>query len=364
MLAEIDAFLPPVMLGVVRNIPTPAPYIGAQLLPKKDTFDLAFSYIKGAQDRPVMASVIAYGTPAPIGGRPGLGQQVVGELPPIKRKEEITEKEILRFVTPRTGTTDQQEAIRGVYARTQRLVLGVEARLEWLRIKALSEDLLVYNEGGVVLGFNYGYNDAYQIDMTTQTNGASTDISADVSTVWSDVNNADWVADLTWLCDKIQEEKGFRPARLVVRPKTKSYMIRNAAARVMLRGTNGPSALLTDQELSALTEHYGLPSVVTYNAMLRQENADGSYTDACPLADGKAILLPGPDVELGNTLYGPTAEAVSAFMGTALASQIPGIYARTYAETGDPEGEWVKAAAVAFPSIPGADFVAQLKLHA
>ena len=73
----------------------------------------------------------------------------------------------------------------------------------------------------------------------------------------------------------------------------------------------------------------------------------------------KAFMIPAGGV--GETLWGPTAESRN-LIGTPLASQAPGIIAVTYG-TEEPPAEWVKAAAVAFPTMPNAHLLAQAKLY-
>src|SRR3954471_23636703 len=97
---QLDEFKPPALLGFIRNIPTPQAFIGTRWLPNRVVNDLDFEYILGASKKPVMAHVMGFDSEAPIHGRPGLGERVRGELPPIKRKARFGEKEIIKFLAP------------------------------------------------------------------------------------------------------------------------------------------------------------------------------------------------------------------------------------------------------------------------
>lgn len=359
---ELDQFQGPRFLGFVRNVPTPPAFAGRRWLPDQTVFDLAFEYILGAQERPIMAHVMTWDAEAPIHGRPALGRKVSGELPPIKRKARISEKEIIRFLTPRAGVPDVQAAIDSVYNLTGTLLDSVQSRVEWLRMQALSEDTVVYNEGGVQFAMDYGLTANFQIDLTTMLDGDGTDVAATYSTVWSDTANSNPVLDLQVICDLIELTKGFRPAEFVCSKKTVNYMLANVAMRNLIRGTTAPAAILTRQEIDTLFTLYGLPTIVTYDVILRNEEEDGTYSDVRPLAENRAFLVPPSTATLGNTLWGPTAES-RPLLGTNLASQAPGIMAVTYGEE-EPPSEWVKAVGVAFPSIPGADLLGQMKLYA
>ena len=352
-LAELEVFQGPQFLGFVRNVPPPAAYKAALWLPDKTVFDLEVEYIVGAQDRPVMASIISWDAEAPLGGRPGLGHTIRQELPPIKRKVKIPEKELIRFLTPRANTPDKQTSIDFVFNDTVRLIRGIQARVEWMRMQALSEDTLAYDEEGITVTIDYGVTADQQYSMD----------GGDFSTWWSDVANADWVADMQFICDDIEDRTGFRPKRFVCAKQIVRYMMQNAAAKELLYPTP-PGRELTMEEVNSLLNLYDLPPIETYDVDVYRENADGSVTTLNPLDPKKAVFLPenGAETFLGNTLWGPTAES-RALIGTPRASQAPGIYAVVYGQE-DPPSEWIKAAAVSVPSMPGANLIGQAQLLA
>lgn len=369
MLWELDEFQGPTFLGFVRNVPVDPQFAGQKWLPSVDTFDLAFEYILGANQRPVMAHVMGWDSEAPIAGRPGLGEKKSGELPPIKRKARISEKELIRFMSPRAGTPDVQTAIDSVYNLTGGLLDSVQARIEWLRMQALSEDKIVYDEDGVIFGFDYGFEDTFQINLVTQADGAGTSVASSVSTVWSDTANSNPVMDLQFLCNRVQNATGLRPREIVFSNKTLGLLLTNDNIRDMIRGTTAPTAILTEQELRTLWQLYNLPAWTIYDVMVAKENADGTQSDVRTMAENKAFLIPGTTGPIlpgfggvGATLFGPTAES-RPLMGTRVASRAPGTFANVYGVE-EPPSEWVKAVAVAFPSLPGANLIAQMTLYA
>lgn len=367
-LYELDEFQGPQFLGFVRAVPTPQSFLGSLWLPDVTTFDLSFEYILGSNEQPVMAHVMGWDSEAPIHGRPGLGERVQGELPPIKRKARISEKEIIRFLTPRAGVPDVQEAINSVYNLTATLLDSVQARVEWLRMQALSEDTVVYNEGGVIFNFDFGITPEYQINLETQEDGAGTNVSADYSTEWNDVANANPVMDLQMLCDTIEDNEGVRPVRFVCSRKALGYLLNNVNIRNLIRGSSAPAAVLTRAELDTVFQLYNLPDITTYDVKVRSENADGTYTDVRTMAENKAFLVPGGGSvapghsSIGATLWGPTAES-RPLIGSNMATQAPGVYAVVYGQE-EPPSEWSKAVGVSFPSMPGANKLGQMKLWA
>lgn len=355
---ELDEFQGARFLGFVRNVPEPERFAGQNWLPNKDTFDLEFGYIKGVNDRPVMAHVMGWDAEAPIDGRPALGERVSGELPPIKRKAKVGEKEIIRFMSPRAGTPDKQTAINSVYRLTGRLVESIQARVEWLRLQALSEDKITYNEGGVIFEFDYGIDPAFQWNMATGHDGNGDDTGA-TAVAWSSPATAAPVDAMTRLCNAVETKTGYRPEEMVCSRTAVNYLLQSAEIKALIRPDWAPSSILTMGELNAVFTQYGLPRITTYDVKVRAEQANGTAVDVRPLAENKAFFLPGGKA-IGETLWGPTAES-RPLLGTALASQAPGVYAVAYGKE-EPPSEWVKAVAVAFPSLPDAHLLAQAQL--
>jgi hypothetical protein len=358
---ELDEFAPPQFLGFVRAVPVPNDFIGTRWLPDQTVDDISFEYILGGYNRPVMAHVMGFDSEAPIHGRPGAGARVTGELPPIKRKFRIGEKEIIRFLAPRVGSADQQQAVNQVYGWTGDLLDAIQARAEWLRMQALSEDTIVYNEGGVSFAFDFGIDNNLQIDLSNETDGNGTSVSAEFSTVWTDTVNADPIADLGKMQTRSITETGRRFGEIVMSETILPYLYANQKMLLAIRGSNAPTALLSPQEVNQLLNMYGLPSITTYDTLVQAEQADGTYVNVRPMSTKKAFLIPEGG-NIGNTLWGPTAES-RVLLGTPLAAQAAGVWANLY-KTDEPPTEWIKAAAVAFPSMPGANQIGQMKLTA
>lgn len=360
---QLEQFKPPQFLGFIREVPIPNTFAGQTWLPNRNVFDLDFEYILGANEQPVMAHVVAFDSEAPIAGRPAAGERVRGQLPKLSRKSRIGEKTILQFLSPRTGVPDVDEAIRTVYRDAARLVDAIQSRLEWLKLQALSEDTVVYNEMGVQWEFDYGYNDDYQLVFSAgaTVDGDGTDVSGQgYGLQWSEWNSTSCnpVKDLQTICQKIQSETGVRPARFVTSMKTVGYLQLNKTLRLMVRGSTAPDAILTETELRTIFELYNVPFPTTYDVTVNQENADGSTTQVRTMAENKSFLLPPEQV--GETLLGPTAES-TVVLGTPFATAAPGIWGSVYA-TDEPPAQWTKVAATGFPTIPLANRIAQMQL--
>jgi hypothetical protein len=314
VLYQLDEFAAPQLLGFIRSLLPPDDYTGAKWLPNETVTDPEFEYILGANRRPVMATIMGYDSETPLHSRPGSAGKVSGEMPLIKRKAKVNEKVIQRFLTPRAGLPDQEEAVRSVYVSLADLFDSVQARVEWLRMQALSEDKVVYSEDGVTFSFDFGLTDQYQITLGATagsavdgTGATRTDFSA--GAWWTDLNNSNPVLDLAALCDYIQKISGKRPVEYVCSSSVLPLFYRNKNLAEMIRGANAPSAVLTPGEIQTLFSLYNLPPITT------------------------------------------------------LAGQAPGIFAETYGET-EPPSEYTKVAAAAFPTLPQANYLGQLQVAA
>jgi hypothetical protein len=356
---ELDEFAPPTFLGFVREVLPPNEFRGTRWLPDRTVSDLEFEYILGSFRRPVMASIMGFDSEAPLHGRPGSAARVSGELTPIKRKARIGEKTIIRFLAPRAGLPDAQEAVTQVYTLTSDLLDTIQARMEWIRMQALSTDKVIYDEGGVRFSFDYGITDTLQIDLVAGTDGTGASIVSEMGAAWSNTSTSDPVKTLSALNNRAIALNGAPLAEFVISETQLQYLYLNDNLRDQMRGSGAPTAPLTPAEVQTLLSIWNLPNITTYDVIVQQEAEDGSFSDVRPMAKGQGFLVPS-SISVGETLWGPTAES-RVLYGTPLAAQAPGVWAETYGTT-EPPSEWVKAAAVAFPSMPQANQLAQLKV--
>ena len=111
--------------------------------------------------------------------------------------------------------------------------------------------------------------------------------------------------------------------------------------------------LIVSEGIVGMLAQMELPQIAQYNQKYRIEAAAGTYTTARFLDDSLFLLLP-PD-PLGETLYGPTAEALMSDAGLS-ATEISGLYS-TVTSDDDPPAIWTKVAATAIPTFSMADAV-------
>lgn len=338
-ISMLEEFKPATLIGYIKNLPEPESWIGSRFLPNDNIDDVDFEYILGAYQRPVMASILAWDSEAPIAGKKGI-TKVTGELPPIKRKIHVEEKELIKFFRPRVGTGDRQNAINDIYNYVDEMVMAVRGRMEWLRWKALSTGQVVYDEGGIKFTIDYGCPSALQETLAGNNR-------------WSVVATANPISDLRrWKQDYI-DNNGIAPGYMVMSSATQLYLLQNESIRQLI--TNYTTQYISDAQLAQLLTVFGLPEIVIFDAQIQSEANNGVLSTSRFVAEDLVILLPPSGYNLGKVLVGPTAESIASGIADNSAKQ-EGVIAQVY-ETNEPPSVWIKASATAFPTLPGAQLI-------
>lgn len=312
----------------------PTPMMGDILFPERKIEGLDFKMIKGANNLPVAASVHSFDTETEIASREG-ATGAIEELALIKRKIKIGEKELIVLNAPRSSQ-EEQMIISQLYNDVDTLVNSVRARVEAMRMEALSTGKLVINENKVNVTIDYGTPTAHKAAKT-----------------WKS-GTPDILGDIYTMTDTIVAATGFTPVRALTSRTNLNVMLKDEKIRAGVFGVNADK-LLTVNELNQFLAAQGLPTIAIYDAQYRIQNAKGAYVAQRYLPDNKFILM--PEGKLGDTIYGLTAEEVELRNKADIdISNVGNILVEQYATT-DPVAKWIKAVATALPSFPYADQV-------
>ncbi|MEK3935935.1 major capsid protein [Sporosarcina sp. FSL W7-1349] len=312
------------------------PLLGETLFPevKHDTLD--FEYLVGASSLPVVASVHAFDTEAEIGSREAAKQAL--EAAYIKRKMQITEKDLIALQFPRTPQEERYLTGR-VFNDIDTLVQGVKARVELMRMEALSTGKVTLNENGLDMSVNYRVPSEHQESL------AGDDL-------WTSAN-ADIIGDMERWQDLLDE----KATRALTSTKVLTQILRNSKIIGYLYGKDS-GRIPTRADLNAFLLQHDLPQIAVYDSKFRRQNADGSYTTERYLGENKFVMFGAGT--LGETLYGPTPEESRMVReGNEQVQNIDKVIAMVYEEGLDPVSTWTKAAATAIPSFPEANNVFQ-----
>ncbi|RXM70851.1 major capsid protein [Clostridium tetani] len=335
-----EVFSPQTVLNYVKNR-QPVPMLGDILFPEKKIEGLDFKMIKGANNLPVSASIHGFDTETEIGSRDGTSASLE-ELALIKRKIKMDERLIIQLNSPR-NSQEEKQAISDIFNDVDNMVSSVKTRVEAMRMEAVTTGKLTINENGVKATIDYG---------TPKTQQSTTD--------WTDKATAKPLDDIYAWTDKVVQNSGFTPTRVLTSKSVLNLLLTNESIRKAVLGVNS-DRVLTKSMLNQLLESMELPTVATYDAQYRIQGADGKYTPKRYFEDGKFVLL--PDGKLGESVYGLTAEEIELRGRSDVKIESFGnIIAEIYS-TKDPVARWTKAVATCLPSFPYADqiYIAKVK---
>ena len=327
------------LINYTRERQQPA-MLGAVLFPEDKIEDVEFEMIKGANNLPVAASVHAFDTETEVGSREGLSKGFA-EIALIKRKMRLGEKDIIKLHTPRTKAEEEQ-IIKKLFNDVDTLNLSVNARIEALRLEAVSTGELNIDENKVKVKIDYGV-------PTAQKNQAKT---------WKS-GTPEILTDIYDMCNVVVGKSGALPKRILTSNTILAAILKDEKVRRAALGINY-EMMLTRNKLNELLVSMDLPPIVIYDAQYRVQNKSGNYTTKRYLPENKFILM--PEGKLGDTIYGLTAEelALRDKEGVDI-ENIGNVIIEQYATT-DPVATWVKAVTTALPSMPYADelFIANI----
>lgn len=257
------------------------------------------------------------------------------DLALIKRKIRLSEKELIALESPR-NSMEEAEMIRKIYSDVDQLVAAVRARVEAMRMEALSSGKIVINENGIKASIDYGMPSNHK---TTKT--------------WKS-GTPKILEDMDSCVNQIVKDTGFTPTRVLTSKTILNVILRDSTIRAAVFGVNS-AKMLTVAELNAFLAQQSLPQIAIYDKMYRLQGRDGKYRSVRYLPEDAFVMM--PDGKMGDTFYGLTAEELALRNQPDIdISSIGNIIVAMYA-TFDPVAKWVKAVATAMPSFPYADQV-------
>ena len=308
------------------------PLMGEVLFPEQKIDALEIEMLKGANNLPVAASVHSFDTETEIASREGINA-AIQDLALIKRKQKISEKELIALNSPRSKQEEKQVIAR-IFNDVDGLVNGVRARVEALRMEALGTGKIVLNENGVKGTIDFGVPSG-QKTTKTWLSGTPTILE-----------------DITDMVNAVVTGSGFRPTRVLTSQKILNGILKDERIRKAMYGVNSEKvANLND--LNQLLVSQGLPKIATYDGMYRTQNAKGDYVTKRYFKEDSFVLM--PDGKLGDTFYGLTAEEVRLRNTPGVDIEMFGNILTQHYTTNDPVAEWIKAVATAMPSFPAAN---------
>ena len=318
-----------------------APFLGETLFPNKKKIGLDLSWIKGSKGLPVELKLSSFDAKTVMRDRIGF-DQIKTKMPFFKEGAYIDEElrqELLKVVE--SGNQAYIDAILNQVFDTEKgLVESASISRERMRMQLLTT-------GAITLANN---GQEYSYDFGMPVGNKKT-----VGKLWSDVANADPVADLTEMADHIENETGVRPTRAIMSRKTFGYIKNNAKLQKSLYVTSETIGVVTDTMiLNAIRELTGI-TIAIYSKKYKDANgAEKAY-----IPDNVVSMI--PEGNLGSTWFGTTPEEADLLSGAQASVELvdTGVAITTTKET-DPVNVMTKVTQVSLPSFEQVDKVAIL----
>ena len=230
--------------------------------------------------------------------------------------------------------------MKEVYNDIENLVQSIRARIERMRMEVTATGKVTLNENGLNATIDYGVPDENKI--------------ANVN--WS-LESANPIQDMiNW-----RNQLDSAPGRILTSTTILSKILSHKTVVNALFGKD-TSRIASVGELNNYLNQLKLPSIYTYDEKYRKEKANGQGYDKLRYFPENAFVMM-PSEQLGETLYGPTAEEIRLSGDpTVNIKTIGKIIAMVYDETKDPVGTWEKAVATAIPSLNCADELFQASI--
>jgi hypothetical protein len=303
-----------------------------QFLPDNNIQDIEYRFRRGNLTDQDAATYRAWDTEAAIAARQG-AQRVSGELAPISRKVRLGEEERLRLNALQSGNDDP--IVDAIYNDAANMTRAVRARAELARGQALSTGKVTINENGFVAEVDFGVPAGHFVTAGT----LFSDPAADVVTTLQ-----------AWMETYDESTNGLLPGVGLTSRKVLNNLLRNESFRALAATLAGAPQLITLQTVQSVLAAFGLPPLAPYETRVR---VDGVSTRVIP--DDVIIFLPPTGENLGETLWGVTAESLEmAGEGYIQTQDAAGVIAAVEKST-DPVGTWTLATGISLPVIGNPD---------
>lgn len=288
-------------------------FLGTELFPNKAMVGDTVSWLKGQEGLPVTIAPSQLDTKASLRERTGFGREST-ELPFFREAQRIGERdrrELNRFAGRDLGAA--MPIINNIFNGITGIVDGVEAQAEYMRMQLLQYGKFTVQSANAEAKYSYDY------DKTTEHNFT-------VAALWTDLKTSNPIEDITAAQDKIEEDTGVRPTRIIMNVNTFNKMVASESIkRTLMIGVAGNAADLRVSRTQAqqFIEQETNSTIVVYSKKIAQfKDAESmptpEYTKALPLIeDGNVVLM--PDGNLGSTWHGTTPEADDLMAGNTAA---------------------------------------------
>lgn len=270
------------------------------LFPFKFTPTLTWKALAGEQGVPVAADVIAFDSRAPRKTREVV-ERLTGDIPKIAIARDKSESDLNEYfqLLNYAQTVDGGNALLDwVFNDVEFCFKGVNARLEWLALQAISQGVVSLSKTN-----NAGIVTETAVDFLVPTTHKS-----GVSVPWATSATAAPITTIKAIV-KAAKAAGYPIKYILMNQDTFddfllcTQVIEFAATWLQLATSTTLEPNL--EGVNAALTRAGLPQIKVIDTYVNIE-INGTRTSVNPFADNVAVFV--PDLVLGNTFYAPLAE--------------------------------------------------------
>lgn len=289
-------YIDPVQLtSYVREVPGPAQYNLNQYLPDVYIADVEAAWdIINRTNR--AATFRTWDAEMKFGRRDSHEKRRVG-LPPIGEKNLIGEWDRIQLERARTGGNNYATIIGQIYDDADAAVRSISARMEIARGDVLTDGkFTLVDEDGLTLEANFDVPGTHLVTA---------------STPWTDYDNSDPIADMLGWNDTYAIDAGEPPGIGLTSRVVTGHLRRNAKMRTYAASLAGTPQILSQAQVDAVLDSFGLPRLREYNTSIQNSNG----VAVRPIPQDRLVYLPSDPRSLGMTAWGITAEALELVNG-------------------------------------------------
>lgn len=341
-----DAFNSKMFAGYLTKA---SPFFGTSnvfeaMFPIKTMVGLEYSYIMTANSAVELTAPSAFDAEPIAQHRSGFDARK-GDLPLFRKKMVLSEKEkqnLINFIAANNEPA-VNTLLTSIYDDTATLVQGALMTQEFLRARALMDGKISFESKGGAVTVDYKVDSTNKYTLSGAKN------------IWSDPETPIIDQIKTWL-DKVEDETGTRPSRIIMNRKTFSYLTNNKQIRdnmlplgIMASATVQANTVVTDAQIEATFKLLtGLSEVIVYNKKVQM---DGVLMDL--VEDNKIAIV--PEGMLGNTMIGTSPAELNMTEANASGANITilgnGLAVNTYTDTRAPYESGTEIEFVGLPSL-------------
>lgn len=326
------------------------PYLGLQWFPEEKKVGLDLKWIKTHRGLPVSLAPSNFDALPTLRARGGLKTEKTQMA--FFREQMVVTEEDEQEIDRITSVDDPylRNALQSIYNDTNNLVRGAEVVPERMRMSLLAttegHPVIGIESDGVKYAYDYDPNGEYAKDHYTKLLDTAK---------WNDTENSKPLTDLN-NARKALAKKGKIATYVLMNSNTFQYLLENAQIKNSILAQNLTANIeITDENVISVVRNRTKLTIVLYDKMYAEKQADGTEVEHYFYPDNKVTLLPSG--QLGRTWHGTTPEERTArqVADVDVAIYGTGIAVATKVEYGPPAITSVTASEIVLPSYEGMD---------